>query len=171
LWPWSKRRHRHRPSYHPSPRWLTRAASAWTALEGQGTPQGVNGLERGELHHNGTHWLSLLIQRKDRVPNSIVRTIRRLCAASFVGSTLVGSWRLEQNLPASTGWFVDGCDTSESNWASYPLYRPRDNLAMLRGGLAKLMRMSTRNLWQSNGPKINRQPWSSLTMIRECGTH
>ena len=56
------------------------------------------GLEGGELHHNGTHWRSLLIYRKDRVPNRNVRTIRRLCAASLVGSTLVGSWRLTQNL-------------------------------------------------------------------------
>ena len=114
---------------------------------GKGRPGGVIGLEGGEPHHNGTHWRELLIWRKDRVPNRSVRTIRRLCAASLVGSTLVGSWRLEQNLPASTGRFVDGCDTSESNWASYPLYRPRDNLAMLRGGLAKLMRMSMRNMW------------------------
>ena len=50
------------------------------------------GLGGGELHHNGTHWRSLLIYRKDRVPNRNVRTIRRLCAASLVGSTLVGSW-------------------------------------------------------------------------------
>ena len=55
------------------------------------------GLEGGELHHNGTHWRSLLIYRKDRVPNRNVRTIRRLCAASLVGSTLVGSRRLTQN--------------------------------------------------------------------------
>jgi hypothetical protein len=52
---------------------------------------GVIGLGGGELHHNGTHWRSLLIQRKDRVPNRNVRTIRRLCAASLVGSTLVGA--------------------------------------------------------------------------------
>src|SRR5260370_41776729 len=77
--------HRHRPSYHPSP--CTRTPPAWTALEGQARPQGVIGLEGGELHHNGTHWRSLLIQRKDRVPNGNVRTIRRLCAASLVGST------------------------------------------------------------------------------------
>ena len=38
-----------------------RAPPAWTALEGQGRPQGVIGLEGGELHHNGTHWRSLLI--------------------------------------------------------------------------------------------------------------
>ena len=50
------------------------------------------GLEGGELHHNATHWRSLLIYRKDRVPNRNLRTIRRLCAASLVGSTLVGSW-------------------------------------------------------------------------------
>ena len=56
------------------------------------------GLEGGELHHNGTHWRSLLILRKDRVPNRSVRTIQRLCAASLVGSTLVGGWRLTQNL-------------------------------------------------------------------------
>ena len=54
-------------------------------LEGQGRPQGVIGLEGGELHHNGTHWRSLLILRKDRVPNRSVRTIQRLCAASLVG--------------------------------------------------------------------------------------
>ena len=48
------------------------------------------GLGGGELHHNDTHWRSLLIQRKDRVPNGSVRPIRRLCAASLVGSTLVG---------------------------------------------------------------------------------
>jgi hypothetical protein len=58
----------------------------------------VIGLEGGELHHNGAHWRSLLIQRKDRVPNRNVRTIRRLCAASLVGSTLAGSRRLTQNL-------------------------------------------------------------------------
>jgi hypothetical protein len=45
----------------------------------------VIGLEGGELHHNGTHWRSLLILRKDRVPNRSVRTIQRLCAASLVG--------------------------------------------------------------------------------------
>src|SRR5258708_36068415 len=83
--PWSKLRHEHRPSYHPSPCYLTRAPPAWTALEGQGRPQGVIGLEGGELHHNGTHWRSLLILRKDRVPNRSVRTIQRLCAASLVG--------------------------------------------------------------------------------------
>jgi hypothetical protein len=30
-------------------------------LEGQGRPQGVIGLEGGELHHNGMHWRALLI--------------------------------------------------------------------------------------------------------------
>ena len=53
--PWTKLRHKHRPSYHPSPCWLKRAPPAWTGLEGQGRPQGVIGLEGGELHHNGTH--------------------------------------------------------------------------------------------------------------------
>jgi hypothetical protein len=38
----------------------------------------VIGLEGGEPHHNGTHWGSLLIERKDRVPNRSVRTIQRL---------------------------------------------------------------------------------------------
>jgi len=71
-----------------------------------------------------------------------------LCGASLVGSTLVGSWRLAQNTgPTSTGLFADGCDPSEPNWAGGSLYRPRDNLAMLHGGLAKLMRMSMRNMW------------------------
>src|ERR1700686_127174 len=46
--------------------------------------------------------------------------------------------------PTSTGQFADGCDPSEPNWAGRSLYRPRDNLAMLHGGLAKLMRMSIR---------------------------
>ena len=106
------------------------------------------GLEGGELHHNGTHWRSLLISRKDRVPNRNVRTIRRLCAAGLVGSTLVGSWLPDaEHWPTSTGQFADGLDPSEPNWAGRPLYRPRDNLAMLDGGLAKLMRMSTRNMW------------------------
>src|SRR5258705_6583447 len=84
--------HRHRPSYHPSLCLLTRAPPVSTALEGQGRPQRVIGLEGGELHHNGTHWRSLLIWWKDRVPNRNVRTIRRLCAASLVGSYLVSSW-------------------------------------------------------------------------------
>jgi hypothetical protein len=102
---------------------------------------------RGDLQHNGTHWRSLLIQRKDRVPNRNVRTIRRLCAASLVGSTLEGGRRLMQNLAASTGQLADGCDPSEPNWAGCPLYRRCDNLAMLHDGLAKLMRMSMRNMW------------------------
>ena len=111
-------------------------------------PQGVIGLGGGELHHNGTHWRSLLIQRKDRVPNRNVRTIRRLCAASLVGSTLVGSRLLDaEHWPTSTCRFDDGCDPSEPNWAGHPLYRLRDNLAMLHGGLARLMRMSMRNMW------------------------
>jgi hypothetical protein len=48
------------------------------------------GLEGGDLHHNGTHWRSLLISRKDRVPNRNMRTIRRLCAASLIGSIFGG---------------------------------------------------------------------------------
>src|SRR5258705_6546842 len=141
--------HRHRPSYHPSLCLLTRAPPVSTALEGQGRPQRVIGLEGGELHHNGTHWRSLLIWWKDRVPNRNVRTIRRLCAASLVGSTLVGSWLPDAKHwpPISTGKFAVGCDPSEPNWAGHPLYRPRDNFSMLHGGLAKLMRMSTRNMW------------------------
>ena len=109
---------------------------------------GVIGLEGGELQHNGTHWRSLLIQRKDRVPNRNVRTIRRLCAASLVGSTLAASWLPDaEPRPTSTGRFADGCDPSEPNWTGCPLYRPRENPAMLHGGLAKLMRMSMRNMW------------------------
>ena len=54
-------------------------------------PQGVIGLEGGELHHNGTHWRSLLIQRKVRVSNGVF-PLYKGCAASLVGSTLVGSW-------------------------------------------------------------------------------
>jgi FixJ family two-component response regulator len=70
--------------------------------------------------------------------------MRRLCAASLVGSTLEDSWPDAEHWPTSTGQFADGCDPSEPNWAGRPLYRPRDNRAMLHGGLAKLMRMSTR---------------------------
>jgi hypothetical protein len=84
-------------------------------------PQGVIGLEGGEPHHNGTHWRLLLIQRKDRVPNRNVRTIRRLCAASLLGSILAGSWRLTPNLAGFTGRFPDGLDPSELNWAGRPL--------------------------------------------------
>ena len=77
---WSKLRHRHRPSFHP--RLLAQKeappASHW---RGKGRPQGVIGLEGGDLHHNGTHWRSLLISRKDRVPDRNMRRIRRLCAA------------------------------------------------------------------------------------------
>jgi hypothetical protein len=35
---------------------------------------------------------------------------------------------------------------ADFGWSS-PLYPPPDNLAMLHGGLAKLMRMSMRNMW------------------------
>jgi len=50
----------------------------------------VIGLGGGRLHHNGTHSRSVLIQRKDRVPNRNVRTIRRLCVAGLAGSTVLG---------------------------------------------------------------------------------
>jgi hypothetical protein len=101
----------------------------------------------GELHYNGTHRRSLLIQRKDRVPNRSVRTIRRLrcqLSRSDFGGQLASD---AEHWPTSIGQFSDGCDPSEPNWAGRPLYRPRDNLAMLHGGLAKLVRMSTRNMW------------------------
>ena len=39
---------------------------------GKWRPQGGIGLGGRELHLNGTHWRSLLIQRKDRVPNGNV---------------------------------------------------------------------------------------------------
>jgi hypothetical protein len=70
------------------------------------------------------------------------------CGASLVGSTLVGSWLPKRRTwPTSTGQFADGCDPQAPNWAGHPLYRPPDNLGMLRLGLAKLMRMSMRNMW------------------------
>jgi hypothetical protein len=81
----------------------------------------VIGLEGGELHHNGTHWRSLLIQRKDRPPNRSVRTIRRLCAASLAGSILAGSWYLTRNLADFTSQFADDLDPSEPNWTGRPL--------------------------------------------------
>jgi hypothetical protein len=64
-----------------------------------------------------------------------------------VGSTLVGSWPDAKHWPTSTGQLTDDCEPWEPNWADGPLYRPRDNLAMLGGGLEKLMRMSTRHMW------------------------
>jgi hypothetical protein len=60
---------------------------------------------------------------------------------ALVVSTLVGSW-----LPGAKH-FTDDCNPREPNWADGPLYRPRDNLAMLHGGMARLMRMSMRNMW------------------------
>jgi len=57
----------------------------------------------------------------------------------------LAAWR--RTWPASNGQFADGCDPSEPNWPGGFLYRQRYNLAMLHGGLAKLMRMSTRNMW------------------------
>ncbi len=58
----------------------------------------MTGLEGGELHHNGTRWRLTIDLAEDRVPNRSVRTIQGLSAASLVGSTLVSSWRLTQNL-------------------------------------------------------------------------
>ena len=55
------------------------------------------GLEGGELHHNGTHWRSLLISGKIEYQMGVC-ALYKGCAASLVGSTLVGSWRLTQNL-------------------------------------------------------------------------
>ena len=78
------------------------------------------GLEGGDLHHNGTHWRSLLISPKDRVPNRNMRTIRRLCAAGLVGA-IGGSRYLTRNLPDFPGQFTDGLDPSEPNWAGRPL--------------------------------------------------
>ena len=70
------------------------------------------------------------------------------CGASLVGSTLVDSWLPKRRTwPTSTGQFADGCDPVGAVGLVVSLYRPRDNLAMLHGGLAKLMRMSKRNMW------------------------
>jgi hypothetical protein len=67
---------------------------------------------------------------------------------ALVGSTLVSGWLPHANTgPTSTGQFTDDCNPWEPNWADGPLYRPRDNLAILGGGLEKLMRMSTRHMW------------------------
>jgi hypothetical protein len=63
----------------------------------------------------------------------------------LVGSTLFGGWRRRETLTDFTGQFADDCDPW--NWADGPLYRRRDNLAMLGGGPEKLMRMSTRCMW------------------------
>jgi hypothetical protein len=59
--PWSKLRHRHRPSYHVVSLLRSKEplqlGSGW---RGKGRPQEVIGLGGGELHHNGTHRRSLL---------------------------------------------------------------------------------------------------------------
>jgi hypothetical protein len=104
----------------------------------------VIGLEGGELHHNCAHWRSLLIQRKDRIPNRNGRTIRRLFSRFDFGGQLASDAKYWPTQPA--GWPI-AAYPSEQNWAGRPLYRPRDNLAMLHGGQAKLMRMSTRSMW------------------------
>ena len=57
-----------------------------------------------------------------------MRTIRRLLSRSDFGGQLAFD---AEHWPTSTGQFSDGCDPSEPNWAGRPLYRPRDNLAML----------------------------------------
>jgi hypothetical protein len=67
---------------------------------------------------------------------------------TLVVSTLVGSWLPgAKHWATSTGQFTDDCNPWEPNWPDGPLYRPRDNLAMLGGGLEKPMRMSTRHMW------------------------
>jgi hypothetical protein len=63
-----------------------------------------------------------------------------------VGSTLVGSWLPDAKQPTSTNQFTDECNPWEVNWGDGPLYRPSDYLAMVGGGLEKLMRMSTRHM-------------------------
>jgi hypothetical protein len=69
------------------------------------------------------------------------------CAASQVGPLLEKSWRPTQNTdrlrPASSSLTT----IHRSRGVGRPLYRPRDNFAMLHGAIAKLMRMSTRNMW------------------------
>src|SRR5207344_2829929 len=85
--------------------------------KGKWRPQGGIGLGGGELHHNGTHWRSLLIQRKDGVPNGNVCTIRRLCAASSDRFDVGGQWASDaEPWPIPTGQFPDSCDPSEWNW-------------------------------------------------------
>src|SRR5437588_530390 len=61
---WSMEQAASQASIAPGSCELKRAPPAWIVLEGQGRPQGVIGHEGGELHHSGTHWRSLLIQRK-----------------------------------------------------------------------------------------------------------
>jgi hypothetical protein len=118
------------------------------ALEGQGSPQGVIGLEGGETRHNGMLWRSLLIEWKDRIPTRSVRTIRRLRAASLVGSILPSSRCPTQKM-------------ADFNWPAHQRLRsvgtglgrslPSSDRATISlcsmGGLETLMRMSTRNMW------------------------
>jgi hypothetical protein len=77
----------------------------------------VIGLEGGDLHHNGTHWRSLLISRKDRVPNRNMRTIRRLCAAGSADSILTGSRYLTRNFADLTGQWYRSVGT-ELGWST-----------------------------------------------------
>jgi hypothetical protein len=101
----------------------------------------------GELHHNATHWRSPLIERKDRVPNRNVRTIQTLrCQRSRLdfGRLLAPDAEHGRLQPASSP--MAAIRRSRIGLV-VPLYRPRDNLAMLHGGLAQPMRMSKRNMW------------------------
>jgi len=118
---------------HITPARVSSKSPSSLELEGQVRPQGVIGLEGGELHHNGTHWRSLLIKWKDRVPNGNVRTIRRLRTASLAGSTLVGGRRPTQNLAdfnrpvrrwqrsveAELGWSSPLSPTRQSRYAPW----------------------------------------------------
>ena len=104
------------------------------------------GLEGGEPDHNGTRWNSQLIRRKGRLPNRRMHTIQRL-GRQFSRADVGGSRHLTQSTgrlqPAGSPMAaIRGTELGSSS-----LYRPRANLAMLHRELAKLMRMSTRNMW------------------------
>jgi hypothetical protein len=77
------------------------------------------GLEGGELHHTGSHWRSLLICRKDRVSNRMY-ALYESCGLRLqsVISPIAAIPRIAPVIPG------------------HPLYRPGENLAMVRGGLA-----------------------------------
>jgi hypothetical protein len=112
-------------------------------------------LQGGELHHSGPHPCPPLISWKGRVSDGSVRTIPRLLCQTW---SVQPWWAAVAIAAEQRPTPIRGRNGVEPKPAARPLYRPCNNLAMLHGRLAKLMRMSVRNMWLSKGPKINRQP-------------
>ena len=137
-------RHRHRLSYHPSPPCLTRArqpGSGWKSEDG------VTGSDRPRGRRTYDNGTPLTIELAEG--SNIEWEYAHYTKVVPGGASPFGLGRQLATAEDSAEFneFTEGCDRWQSNWAGRPLYRPRDNLAMLHGGLEKLMRMSTRNMW------------------------